>query len=114
MDEQEITKEQLKELVENGTLPPKQQVYFSVFSGQIYSQDEDQEVDAFQIPLLCRPDPKKNCNKCYGRLYTAYNLSHKHYEPCRKCLKKYLDLKKLAKLNLKKKETPAVAVPALT
>jgi hypothetical protein len=114
MEEQEITLEQLKDLTTNGILPPKQQYYFSLFSGQIYCQDEDQDVDAFQIPLTGKLPEHKNCNKCYGRLYTAFNVTNKHYEPCRKCLKKYLDVKKLAAINLKKREVAAPAVPQLS
>lgn len=112
MEAQEVTQEQLTEFAKTGILP-KTQIYFSIFSGQIYGQDADAEVDAFQIPLTRRPDPYKNCSKCYGRLYTSFNLTNKHYEPCRKCLKKYLDVKQLAAINLKKRSAPAPAVPQL-
>lgn len=74
-------------------------IYFSLFSGQLYeaSDDEVKTADAFQIPL--REYPSKSCKKCYGRFYTAYNITHKHYEVCRKCMKKHLDVDRLIAAN---------------
>lgn len=75
-------------------------LYFSVFGGNIYeaSVDEEKILDAFQIPL--KEHPPSSCRKCHGRFYLHYNLTHKHYEVCPKCAKKYVDFAKiLAKKN---------------
>lgn len=88
--------------IQNGVMPRPNQVYFSLFSGQIYSIEPDMEVDAFQIPLTGKPHKHYNCSKCYGRLHLGYDLKNKHYIVCRKCLKKFLDVPKLQELNKKK------------
>jgi hypothetical protein len=69
--------------------------YFSLFSGEIYAVSAEDEVflDAHQIPLKCKP--KSSCKKCYGRLYTGYNPISKHYEICRKCGVKCIDMDKM-------------------
>lgn len=71
--------------------------YFSIFGGYIYSanQKEEQVLDGFQIPLTSKPDNK--CTKCYGKFYTGYDLTKRHYIACPKCMKKYLDVKKIIK-----------------
>ena len=67
--------------------------FFSIFSGEIYQIDEEdiKNLDTFQIPLIKKPDNK--CKKCYGRMHIGYNLTHKNYDVCNKCLRKYIDLK---------------------
>lgn len=76
-------------------------LYFSLFSGEIYSipKSDDKNIDAFQIPL--KGLPNKSCKKCYGRLHTGYNLTHKHYHVCHKCLKRILDVDRLYAKNNK-------------
>lgn len=77
--------------------------YFSIFGGYIFSANEKEEMvlDSFQIPLIEKP--KNNCSKCYGKFYTGYDLTKRHYIACPKCMKKYLDVKKLMqKKNAKK------------
>lgn len=93
---------------ESSSLLQKKQVYFSIFSGQIYSIDADSEVDAFQIPLKSLPNSRKNCNKCFGRLHTGFSVTQKHYLICRKCMKTLLDVNKLAELNSKKIKTTEI------
>lgn len=75
--------------------------YFSLFSGQIYGvTDEDAKfLDAYQIPL--KGKPASSCKKCYGRLYTGYNIITKHYEICRKCGMKCIDMEKMIKRRTK-------------
>ncbi len=65
-------------------------LYFSLFSGELISTDEEIN-DPHHIPLK-RP-PLSNCKKCYGRFYSAYNLTTKQFEICTKCLPKCLDEK---------------------
>jgi hypothetical protein len=70
-------------------------LYFSIFGGYIYEATENEEkvLDAFQIPLLERPD--SSCKKCHGRFYDGYNATQKHFIICNKCSKKYIDGKKI-------------------
>lgn len=63
-------------------------LYFSLFSGEIFDSPTEL-TDPFQIPLTKRP--KDSCNKCYGRFYKHYNITHKQYEICNKCAKKCID-----------------------
>lgn len=71
------------------------QLYFSLFSGDIYELDYNEKVDAFQIPLQKRPDG--NCSKCFGRFYTSYNTTTKHYVICNKCARTCVDVARLYK-----------------
>ena len=73
----------------------KIQWYFSLFSGKIYYADADENLDVFQIPLKEKPSDTYNCTSCYGRSYTDYNPTQKHFTPCTRCLKKFADLEKM-------------------
>jgi hypothetical protein len=93
----EVTpEEKLKSEIEG----KKERIYFSLFSGEIYSTFSDEPMDAYQIPLKRRPDPMKNCKKCHGRLHSGYLTLSKHYDPCVKCLKKYADVEQMSKRTI--------------
>lgn len=66
-------------------------LFFSVLSGVIYELPEDMKksLDQYQIPLTKKPP--SNCNKCYGRLYTGYNLSLKVFNVCPRCGNRFID-----------------------
>lgn len=76
-------------------MEPAQKLYFSLFSGVIYevAEDETQFLDPYQIPLKERPN--SSCKKCFGRLYVGYNIITKHYDICKKCGHKAIDMEKL-------------------
>jgi len=67
------------------------QLYFSATSGVIYElpKDMNKALDQYQVPLLNQP--KSNCTKCFGRLYTGYNLSLKAFNICPKCGHRIID-----------------------
>lgn len=69
--------------------------YFSIFGGYLYEvgKDEENVMDAFQIPLTRRPDA--SCKKCHGRFYTSYNATQQHFNLCPKCSKKCIDAEKI-------------------
>ena len=66
-------------------------LYFSLFGGQIFSVKEDEvsTMDAFQIPL--KKKPSSSCKNCYGRFYTGYDLSKRHFLICKKCAIKTIE-----------------------
>jgi hypothetical protein len=77
---------------ENITIP--RQLIFSMVTGDIYEieADELKNMDKYQIPLIRRPSP--SCRKCYGRMYSDYNITLKLYTPCRKCVNRCVDFSK--------------------
>lgn len=70
-------------------------LYFSLFGGHIFSVKEDEisAIDAFQIPL--KKKPSSSCNNCYGRFYTGYDLTKRHFIICKKCAIKTIEPIKL-------------------
>ena len=69
----------------------KLRLVFSMITGDIYTIEEDEmrNLDKYQVPLLRRP--KDNCKKCYGRLYSHYNVNLKLYVLCNKCVNSCVD-----------------------
>jgi len=80
----------------------EQSFYFSIFGGYIYeaNKEEEKTLDAFQIPLLKKPE---SCKKCQGRFHVGFNVDQKHYIICPKCSKKYIDVKKILSKKSEKK-----------
>ncbi|MDD4109953.1 MAG: hypothetical protein PHS54_00205 [Clostridia bacterium] len=72
---------------------PQKQIMFSMITGDIYEieSDELKNMDKYQIPLKMRPSG--SCRKCYGRMYSDYNLKLKIYTPCSKCVNRCVDFK---------------------
>jgi hypothetical protein len=70
-------------------------IYFSIFGGYIYeaSPEEEKMLDAFQIPLISKPD--NSCKKCHGRFHVGFDIDQKHFIICKSCSKKLLDVKKI-------------------
>lgn len=78
----------------------KKLIYYSLLSGDVYeiSEDEIENLDDYQIPLLKKPKP--NCKGCYGRGYIGYNSIKKYYPMCR-CTSKNIDRERVEEINLK-------------
>lgn len=74
-------------------------LFFSLFSGEIYevAENEISFLDPYQIPLKQRPN--KNCKKCHDRLYIGYNIITKHYDICKKCGHKFIDMEQMMTKN---------------
>lgn len=72
-----------------------QHLYFSLFGGHLFyaKEDEVSVIDAFQIPL--KKKPSSSCNQCYGRFYTGYDLTKRHFIICKKCAIKTIEPRKL-------------------
>jgi len=70
------------------------QLMYSLITGDMYviESDELKNMDKYQIPLLKKPST--SCNKCYGRMYSDYNINLKIYTPCSKCINKCGDFSK--------------------
>ena len=73
---------------------------YSLLSGDVYEipEDEFDNLDDFQIPLLKLPN--KSCKRCYGRGYIGYDPVKKYYPMCR-CIVKHLDRDRISNINLK-------------
>ena len=78
----------------------KKKLYYSLLSGDIYEVGEDEidNLDDFQIPLLKGPKPK--CNTCYGRGFIGYDPTKRYYPMCR-CLIRNIDRERVSEINLK-------------
>lgn len=79
-------------------------LHFSIFGGNLYESNLNEHgvLDAFQIPLSKKP--KSSCRSCYGRFYTAYDVTQRHFVICKKCAKMCIDVDALlSKRNGKRK-----------
>lgn len=79
----------------------KKIIYYSLLSGEIYEIEEDEidNLDQFQIPLLKKP--RRGCRKCWERGYIGYDPIKKYYPMC-SCIIKNIDHDRVKKqINLK-------------
>ena len=64
--------------------------YYSLVTGQIEPilPEEVKTLEVYQIPL--NKKPRENCNKCYGRAVSQYDVKNSIYVPC-SCVRKVID-----------------------
>lgn len=76
-------------------------IYYSLISGEVYEiqDDEADNLDQYQIPLLKKPNPK--CGVCYGRGYVGRDIVKKYFPMC-PCISRQINGDRLkSDINLK-------------
>ena len=74
-------------------------LYFSLITGKTYEieVDEIKNQDQHQVPL--KKPFLSHCKKCYGRGYTAYNITHRYYIVCPRCIRACADFEMIKKIR---------------
>lgn len=68
----------------------KLKLFFSMLTGDMFYVEEDEvkNLDKHHIPLKQKP---KGCKRCHDRFHEGYDIIHKYYLPCTKCMRKCAD-----------------------